>query len=403
MMFRFPLKALWLGLAGLAAAGSIQAVGFQPAVLLDARGSFEDESLPGTGRNPQTGADTGQLLVVPGFTFGDKTSLLPLVGVLASGSSVAIDENSFFTQSYTFIARPQLRRVLNPTWALDVFGLANDALNQQSTNEPLGTDFYDYEEYGGGLGLEMKSTLSWLSKTQLSASWVHRHYPNWRELAANLTGNQNYYDKDYQGPKVSWTLTGPGGPKTWNLELDWQHKAYTDGLLVSPIDGTFELDTERVDDWVHGEGGLQGVISPALAWGFMVSADDNASNQNYFDTLNGNVVVTNFYSYSSVQAGPTLTWKPAAVPESFVTASASLLSRNYGGRRIRGLDGSWANGLQSDFEQVYGLDSRWPLWRGIALVGGLSYDLVQSNSQFAYGYQPNYAILQTDLGLHYQY
>jgi hypothetical protein len=399
MMKTLSTRSLLLALAaGTLAwpAAATAAVGFKPSLLLDARGAFEAESKPGGG--PMSGAVNGQLFFVPAITLGDDASLLPLVAILASGRSVSIVEDRAFSSSYSLLGRPQYRRRLNGEWAMNVYGAARHSYNQQNADQPLGTNLYDHEEYGGGGGFEWKGDAGPLHKWEISGELLRRHYVNWRESLAVITNNLNYYDKDYWGPKFSTTFQGPAGDNSWSLELDWQHKRFADCLVVN-WDGTYIPGSQREDDWLHVEAGIQ---RGRGAWllGLNLQLDDYHSNQAEFD-LAFLQYINGFYAYQSGQLGGTLTWR--SEKGASATLSASAGNRAYIGRYIRHSDGTFAQGTQADFEQRYGLGFQKPVWGRLALVGGVNATVVQSNTEFAGQYEPNYSLYQASLGVHYQY
>lgn len=386
-------------------AGPAQAMEFQPAVQGDLRFGHETQ--------PLTAADNfawaGQLVLLPAIQWSPSSSFLPLFAYLRQDSDVVVEEDSFFTEQDSFLARPLYRRVLNDAWDLKAWGDARRNVTMESYQQAWSTGLYDYEEYGGGVGAVWKARGSFLGSLDLALELLHRAYPNWHELSADLIhltdgSVENYYNKDYVGYKGALKLLGARrGAWAWNGSLDYLYRAYTDAL-VEQQGGFIPGADRRQDQSAYLEARL---VHSRTDWVTALSLDVAGclSNQNYVDTGLA-VYVPGINDYLSQQLGLALTYAPQGTGGPAMTTQVSLLNRDYQGpggigRNIRNPDGTFAMGKENDVEQRYHLDGRWPLLGGLAVVANLDYTVASSNQSLFNGYQPNYVLFQILGGLQY--
>lgn len=379
-------------------ATAAQAVEFHPLLQLEGRGIYENQQVSAR----SDFGSTANLFVVPALDFGPRWSLAPVLAYLREGRGLVIEEGSFFTSQNTFLAKPVLRYRASSAWDLKAWGSAKRAVNQEAEGEAWSIGLYDFEEFGGGVGLDWHPG-GGLEKASLGLEVMHRGYPNWHELGATATRGLNYYSKDYNGWKLALDLAGDRKAAWgWKTGVTVLQKYYSDSLLVNAADGTLDYDKLRSDNLIRYNLGGRASFTPQWSANLDLAVDWNNSNQNFYDGAFGQRE-PGFYDYLSVGGGPSLTWTPSGNEGPGLTASLSLTNRTYDGRLVRHSDGSYTRSKQADFEQRYGLDGRWPIFtKGLALVGGLDYLLSSSNQGFEQNLRYTYDLFNANLGLQYR-
>jgi hypothetical protein len=388
-----------LMLTALAAPAS--AFDFKPLLQADARAGHETEA--------STAQDNfawdGQLFFLPSLGFGSAGSFLPLFAYLRDDRDVVVEEDSMTVERDTFLARPLYRYSLSPSLDLKAWGSAKRAVTLESYQVAWSEGLYDYEEYGGGVGVTYKRPGKDLTSADLGLELLHRGYPNWHESGVSLTAGANYYDKDYDGTKLTLSLAGPGGPG-WGWHSDWTYlyRGYTDALLED-ING-FQPGTSREDQFIFSESHLTWM---AGAWTADLDLEltANLSNENYIDTSAAQYM-SGFYDFESELLGPSITYAPRGPAGPSLILGLSILNRTYlspggkTGRLIRNDDGTYAQADEADVEQRYHIDGGIPLGAGLSLVGNADYTVVQSNQSVIGTYRPAYDLFRFDLGLRYR-
>jgi hypothetical protein len=384
-----------------------------PASALEFKPLVQADVLAGHETQPMTAVDnfawTGQLYLLPAVQLTPTSSFLPLLAYLRQDSDVVVEEDSFFTEQDSFLARPLYRLALNGRWDLKVWGDARRTVTIENPKQAWSTGLYDYEEFGGGAGAVWKASGDRLNSLDLGLEVLHRGYMNWHELSSDLVAQdgmiQNYYDKDYVGYKADLKLVGARqGRWDWNADLSYLYRAFTDALVDSG-NGLIPGDSRREDHYGYLDAKLTRTQGD---WTLDVSLDvaGNLSNMNYVDAATA-VYLPGMDDYLSEQLGLALTFAPHGDQGPSATAQASLLNRDYQGpggigRSIRNLDGTFAKGKENDLEQRYHLDGRWPLMWGVALVADVDFTNTTSNQSLFNGYQPAYELFQAMAGLQYK-
>jgi hypothetical protein len=367
---------------------------FKPAARFNVAGSYS--SIPPTS---SWGAN-GDLFLLPAMKQGDW-SLIPLFAAIGKTSEKAVLEDTFFVESYTFLAKPQLRWQRG-TSTYRVFGGAKRAINKETTTEVWSAGRYDYEEYGVGLGGAWKPW-DFLGEVKASLEDLHRTYMNYHELGTAVVGGKNYYSKDYDGWKfVVGTEAKKDSALLWTFDYTLLLKNYTDSYLETK-DKKPDLDAGLRRDQLHRfDGGLQGPLGHQMAWGVDLGFDLNLSNQGYLDPTTF-VFDQDFYGYFSETLGGSLTWFPRGPEGPSLTPAYSLTLRNYTGRSIRNPSGEFTAGKQADTEHTVSLNGRWPLLKWAALTGGMDYYSVQSNQAFVLRIKNTFDVFRAKLGVDLKY
>jgi hypothetical protein len=333
---------------------------------------------------------------------GDWT-VIPLFAALGKTAEKVVAEDTFFIESYTFMAKPQVRWEHGAV-TYRVFAGAKRAINKETRDEAWSEGRYDYEEFGLGLGAARKAPWAFLGELKASLEYLHRTYMNFHELAT--VENKNYYSKDYDGWKLSLDTEGSKeAALPWTFGYTLLLKNYTDNYLETDQLKPDVHEGLRRDQLHRLEGGLQGLLGKQWAWGADLGYDLNISNQNYRDpafTAKKDFNV-DFYGYYAETLGGKLTWMPRGPEGPSLTPSYSLTLRNYTGRRIRNFDGSFTDGTQADTEHDLGLNGRWPLQKWAALTGGMEFYSVQSNQAFVLRMMNSFDVFKAKLGVDLSY
>jgi hypothetical protein len=374
----------------------VPAFEFKPAARFNVAGSYS--SIPPTSN---WGA-TGDLFLLPAIKQGNWT-LLPLFAAVGkTAEREVLEDNIFFAESYTFMAKPQLRWQRGDA-TYRIFGGAKRAINKETSTDVWSEGPYDYEEYGLGLGGAWKTPLASLGEFKASLEDLHRTYMNYHEQGTSLVGGKNYYSKDYDGWKLSLDTEGAKDTRLpWTLGYVLLFKGYTDSLYVND-DGTLDRDHMRADLLQRLDGSLQGPLGAHLAWGADLGLDWNLSNQGYMDPNRPDVFNSDFYGYYAETLGGSLTWLPSGPEGPSVTSGYDITLRNYTGRKIRNPDGEYTAGIQADTENTVSLAGRWPLLKWAALTGGMDYYTVQSNQAFVLRIKNTFDVFRAKLGVDLKY
>ena len=397
-MRNVPIVCLLACLAPL----TVQAMQFQPTLQVDVRAGHVSQPSPAS----DNFAWNGQLVALPALQVSQNGTFLPLFAYLRSDSDAVVEEEAFFVEDNTFLARPLYRYALNDRWDLKAWGDARRVVTLESYQVAWSKGVYDYEEFGGALGATWKPAGPTLASVDFGVELLHRCYDNWHELSALVVAGQNYYNKDYVGYKATLGFNGPSkGLWTWATSLSYLDRDYPDALVGSN-QGVNAGDSLRRDHYGYldarlsrGQGG----------WLLDLTLDvaGNLSNQNYLATGTTPTFEPGYYDYLSEQLGAALThvWKEGHGPS--LTLQASLLNRDYSGpngigRLIQNPDLTYTMGKENDLEQRYHLDGRWPLRWKLALVANVDYTVATSNQATLGAYRPAYTLLQAMAGLQYK-
>jgi hypothetical protein len=385
--------------AALTAATTSHALEFKPAMKIDLRGEYSNQQISAASHWDMP----VDFFLVPAFDFGSGTTLAPVLAFLREGPTPnnIPEETSNLVETNTFLAKPILKKALNDSWALKAWGTAKRTVTKQSISDHWSLGLYDWEEFGGGVGVDWKTGLLGAEKLSLGAEGLHRGYPNWHESGVALSNNRNYYSKDYNGLKLNADLNSSAKQRlSWDSGVMWLLKGYTDALLIAQ-DGTFDQDVLRSDSLLRWD--LNSRYALNERWDLRASydLDWNSSNQNFFDGA-FNQPVMDFYSYLSNGVVLGLGWKSAG--QTHVDLSAGLTNRVYSGRSIRNPDGTYTQGVQADVEQTYALDGSCPVkWvPGLDLVSGVSWFFANSNQGYEGTLRSTYDIFKANLGVTYR-
>lgn len=382
------------------ASASVQALDFKNFLNIDARGG--NAGLAGSGSSSLI---SGQLLAIPALKVGDADTL-SLMGLVSSTSADhIIAEDSFFTQRATALLRPSWRHSLNESLKTQFRGTAMRGANLEAPDQPWFSNPYDFEEYGLGLGMTRDSQAfggNW--SLGLGADVMHRGYPNYRDLTANLNGGKNSATKDYDGLKLSLesrhALSADLGGRLAVSEL---LKAYSDAYFVN-TDGTLDLNPAKRRNESTLTFSADGDMA---AWGgaraeASLEVQLNSSNQAFFDST-VNQYVADYYSYNSFSFSPTYR-QPIGGAKSGHSASLGyqLTLRSFSGRLARSASGQYLSEKQTDVENAFTLDGRYALFSHFSAVGGAALRSVSSNNQYDLGAKNNFTLYTLNLGLEYQ-
>ena len=372
-----------------------QALEFKPSARLNGQASYSSV-------NPRSswGAD-GESFLVPALKQGDWM-LLPLVGVLGRTSARSLEEESFFVESYTFLAKPQLLWKRGEA-QYKLLGGAKRVINKETVDEVWSKGKYDYEEFSAGLGGQWKGLCPSLGKSGASLEVLHRSYMNWHELGTLVVGGKNYYDKDYNGLKlVLDTESAKDAKHPWTAGYTFLLKNYTDAYLDSKKNKPDVPSGLRQDQLHRLETSCLHALSPQWGGALNLGLDLNLSNMSYLDPGTTDYDA-DFYSYHSETLGGSLTWFPRGEEGPTLSPHYSLTSRNYLGRSIRKPDGDYTQGKQADIEHRLGLDGRWPLVKWAALTAGVDYYSVQSNQAYVARINNTFDVFKASLGADLRY
>lgn len=387
------IRALFAAVA-LLAPSLAPAFEIKPSARLSLAGSYS--SIP---PKSSWGAN-GNLFLLPALQQGDW-SFLPLLAAFSKTSEQAIAEDTFFVESYNFLAKPQIRYTRGDL-TYKLFGGAKRSINKETSAEVWSTGRYDTEEYGVGLGVSWKAPLSWLGQAGLSLEDLHRTYMNFHEQGTQVVNNKNYYSKDYDGWKLSLDAEAAKDTRwPWSFGYTLLLKNYTDSYVVKK-DGVLNLGLLRADQLHRFDGTLLGAFGEKAAWNVSAGLDLNVSNQGYFDPA---VLLFNedFYGYVAESLGLGLTWMPKGQEGPTLTPSYSITNRTYTGRLVRWPNGDFTQSKQADLEHRLGLDSRWPLRKWVAATAGVDYLSVLSNQSFTTRIKPTYDVFRANLGFDLSY
>jgi hypothetical protein len=396
-MLRFLLSVLFFVPLG------AHALEFKPFFSADVRGG-----VAGLTDGGGSGTGFGQILAVPALKLDDKDTLT-LTGLLSSSAAnPVLAEDSFFTQQVIALLRPSWRRALDDQWKAQWRATAMHGLNQESPSEKWLSNPYDFEEYSTGLGLSRDGEAfggPW--NLGLGLDYLHRGYPNYRDLTAAFNGGQNSATKDYD----AWKLFAESRHKlsdalAGRLALTGLFKAYTDSYIVNADEaqGTLDLDKDRR----RSEQTYTVDLEASLAAWAAASADLglelqlNGSDQNYFDS-GQDQVVKDYYGYRSFSFSSAY-HQPLGGPQSghSVSAGYQLVLRSFTGRLARTSDGTYTGSTETDLENVFSLDGRYALARQWAVVGGGDLHFISSNNLYDLGVRNNFTLYTLNLGLEYQ-
>jgi hypothetical protein len=172
MQQRFTRGALLALLV--AAAAPATALDFKPSARFNGAGTYTKIN------EPANYGITGDLFLVPAMKQGEWT-LIPLLGAVGREAGKVEPEDTLFIESYTFLAKPQLRWERGAA-TYKLFGGAKHTINKETKEEAWSTGRYDYEEFGAGLGGDWKAPLpcwatpapAWstcTAATPISANW----------------------------------------------------------------------------------------------------------------------------------------------------------------------------------------------------------------------------------------
>lgn len=376
---------------------SLSAGQFLPFASLDIRSG--NASLYGA---PASGIISGQALVLPAYQFNesDNVSLMGLIN--SSGTDKIIAEDGFFVQRSLAMLKPSWRHSFGATKS-QVRGAAMRSLMLENPGQAWGSNPYDNEEFSGGLSFSRDFTM-WAkeSSASLSADYVKRGYPNYRDLTSGLNGNKNEATKDYMGPKAAFELKQKTSEAfNWRLNLGYQLKGYTDGYVQSADTGQVDTGIPRSDSLLSlALEGNAAVLGGQL--GLLLEAQSNLSNQNYFDVaaVKG---VPDYYSYNSVAFSPG--WlQPLGDPKEghSVRLGAEASLRSFSGRLARSADGKYLADKQTDIETALTGGLRFTLLPHVAAVGGAALRNVNSNNKYDLGSRNSYTLVNLSLGLEFR-
>jgi len=265
--------------------------------------------------------------------------------------------------------------------------------------------------FGSAQGVPQAQLGGAVDRVSAALELQHRTYMNWHEAGTGLSANKNYYTKDYNALKLSVSERSPvKAPLVWNAGFTWLLKAYTDSYVVKKVDGangpttdgTLDLDMLRADHLLRLAGDLSWAPGANFILATDLGVDWNVSNQNYFDAVATRGTL-DFYGYVNTGGGLKLTWLPSGEQGPRLSLRGGLGVRAYTGRLARTIGSGYFTSQQMDIEETLDLDSAWPLpVKGLAVVGGLGYDVVISNQSYSPGTLSNYQLFNASLGLQYK-
>lgn len=378
------------------------ALEFKPSLSLDKRGRYETQQVTAK----STWGQSADFVLVPAF-FKDRHAILPVLAELEQGRGLEIEE-TFFVRRTTYLLKPMYRYQGEGGRAYKGWLTAKRTVNAEKDDVAPYKGLYDYEEYAAGAGMDLKLEGP-AEGLDLGLELQHRHYMNWRELGPQLTGDKNYYTKDYNGMRASADLKGPkDGRLGWGLGLSWLGRFYTDNYLydVAP-NGQVQGSVTPSKNPLRAEHFWRAALDAgyALAPGWSLAADLgfdwNVSNMNHFDFA-FNQGTADFYGYHSTGGGLRLAWLPWGPEGTRFSFRAGLLNRVYTGRPIRHANGTYTEGKQADVEQDLRFDLDAPIGANFSVVGGASWLNVLSNQSLEAGVRNTYDLFGATLGLRYR-
>lgn len=387
-----------LALAALVLPALVHAGSFQPYLKLDGRAAYASVT-----NDDSSWLAIGSFTAVPAWKPLDKLVLLPVFSATSAAKDRTVGEEDPFVSKVLFLTKPTAKAPLG-AWEPRAWGVAKRAVTKEVQGGVWSAGRYDHEEFGAGAGLEYKPGLGTLvGPLGLGLEWHHRNYMNFHALQARITGNRNYYYKDYDGWKVELDAdTGKGIPILKSLGYTLLFKNYTDSLLLKKSDKTYDLGSQRSDQLHKLKLDLEHHFGKTLHLMGALSLDLNQSNSNFYDPT-WNVFVDDYDSYSAATLVAALVWllKEAKDAPSLTLAYRGE-SRTYRGRPIRNPNGAYTAGTQAEMDHTASLDGRYPMFWQMALVGGASFRSVQSNQGYSPGIKPTFDLFVASLGLEFK-
>jgi hypothetical protein len=379
-----------LGLLALSATLQADAI-FAPKASLDLMGAYASVD-----RGAGSSSMTGDLMLSPAWVWLQGPSLVIGLKGNLSGQQQALEENTLFARSAALGASVDWNQ---PAGAgrvpLRVEALRS--LSSRTANEAWGKGLYDWEQFTASTGYRRDGS-DWKAAGSLFGG--HRGYPNYRDRSAVLAGGKGYYFKDYDfgggsASYVTWLGAGWSGELKYNLELRGFGDAY-----ITRKDGTVDLGMRQAED-MHSVGFSAARLKREEEWGYQAEAAYTLlnSNQGYFDT-GSNVYTPSADAFDAESLALKLVWNAFhRIPGLGMDLMGSIQNRN-SRLPIRGADGSYALGLQSDLtyrgrlSAIYG-ELPW----GLQALAVLDLSRVTSNQGFAAYGNPEYTLFNASLGL----
>lgn len=386
------LKTLFCAMAALGA--SAQAAEFKPVANVDLKGGYA-----ATVGSSSAGLALLDLNFVPALKLGNR-SILPTIYAGTAGQERSIAEGTTFVRSAKAGFKPSLLTELDGGYSYTLRLSSQRDWNLETLGETWGTGLYDYDQFGGGASVGLPADLLGFSLSA-GADFGHRNYPNYRNsaAAAALTGNMNYYTKDY------WVTNGELvlGFGVLGLELAYrpEYHAFTDSYIVV-TGGTTDLK-QLQQEWLHS---LDLNFSLPLAEGLPLSVGLNVSindsNQSSFD-LAANRFIQDVEDYWTESLTLGLPLKADSLVAGLgVNLGYNLLLRQTP-KPVQSAGGAYTDAKQSDMEHSFSLGLAQALPWGLRWLTDGSFRLVRSNQDFARGTLNNYEHWQVTTGLSWSF